>query len=230
MRVLILTFTVLFAAQTYCQAQPPRLYKRSLPNNRDNQYWVHVPQDYDPHRAYPLMIVLQGKGGEPKPQYEQWNFYSNNAHYIMLLPRFFRGYHRLASGEDQKLMAMLREMNNEFRYDPDRVFMVGYSLGADFVQHFMFQHPGIVRAAAILEAENYMNPSYAGKGRQSVYFVGYSERMDKYSHQMNEEAAAFVRNMTKAGNHVTAKEFIYPGYDPSDAMKMAVMDFFKHAE
>lgn len=223
MRVLILTFTILFVTQSFCQAQAPHRYERSLKRSSRNKYLVHVPQNYDPSKKYPLFIAIHRKGGPAIDQYDQWNFFTNRDRYIMLCPQFFGGFQRFTSDEDAKLISMIHEMKEEFRYDPDRVFLVGFSVGADFVQKFTFKYPGRITAAAILAARNYSEPPYSGKGREVKYFIGVGAE-DALSVDATKK---FAQQMKNKKYNVQFQEFPLVGHTLNDDIKNAVMDFFK---
>lgn len=222
MRVLILTLTILLTAQTYCQAQPPRRYERSLKRSSQNKYLVHVPQNYDSSKKYPLFIALSQKGGPAIEQYNQWNFFTNRDHYIMLCPQFFGGFQRFTSDEDKKLISMMHEMKDEFKYDPNKVFLVGFSLGADFVQKFAFQYPGRITAAGILSTRNYEEPPFSGKGRETKYFIAGAGNI-YYIDATNK----FIQQMKSKGYDVEFQEFSSTRYALNDDIKNAVMNFFK---
>src|SRR3989338_1802187 len=215
---------LIFLFATICFAQAPRRYERSLKRNSEQKYLVYVPQNYDPARSYPLLIAIHSKGGPAADQYDQWNFHANRDHYIMLCPQFFGGYQFFISEEDRKLLSMMREMQEEFPYKEDRVFMVGFSTGADFVQKFVFTHPGTVSAAAILAARNYPEPPYSGKAREVKYFVGVGANDDL----SRVPSRQFYEQLVRLGYDVQFKEFPSVGFQLNAAMKEAVMDFFKN--
>ena len=221
-KILFAAFILLFV-QSVCLAQAPRRFERSLKRSSQNKYLVYVPQNYDPNKEYPLFIAMHRKGGPAIDQYNQWNFFTNRDRYIMLCPQFFGGFQRFTSDEDKKLISMMHEMKEEFRYDPDKVFLVGFSTGADFVQKFSFQNPGRVTAAGILGARNYIEPPYSGKGREVEYFVVAGTRDTIYLDATNK----FIQQMKAKGYNVEFQEFPSAADALDDEIKNAVMDFFK---
>ena len=223
MRKILVTVFILFMLQGLSQAQPPHRYERSLKRSSQHKYIVHVPQNYDPSRKYPLFIAMHRKGGPAIDQYNQWNFFTNRDQYIMLCPQFFGGFQRFTSDEDKSLISMMHEMKEEFKYDPDRVYLVGFSMGADFVQKFAFQYPGRITAAGILGARNYEEPPYSGKGREVKYFVVAGTRDTIYLDATNK----FIQKMKAKGYDVEFQEFLSAGHALNDDIKNAVMSFFK---
>lgn len=224
MHIFILTFAILFITQAHCQAQAPHRYERSLERSTQNKYLVYVPQNYDSGKKYPLFIAIHSKGGPMIDQYNQWDFFTNRDQYIMLCPQFFGGFQRFTSDEDKKLISMMHEMKKEFKYDPDRVFLVGFSTGADFVQKFAFKYPGRIAAAGILAARNYIKPPYSGKGRETRYFIGVGSK-DVLS---VDATRTFARQMKEKKYNVVFQEFPSTGFALTDDMKNAVMDFLKN--
>jgi len=221
-KLLIAAFILLFV-QSICLAQAPRRYERSLKRSSQNKYLVYVPQNYDPNKKYPLFIAIHRKGGPAIEQYKQWNFFTNRDKYIMLCPQFFGGYQWFRNDEDRKLIAMMHEMKEEFKYDTDKVFLVGFSTGADFVQKFVFKYSGRVTAVGILAARNYMEPPYSGKGRKVKYFVGVGAG-DTLSVDITKD---FYQQMKDKGYNVEFQEISSTGHVLNDDIKSAVMDFFK---
>jgi len=204
-------------------AQPPRRFERFLKRDSDVKYLVHVPQNYNPAKKYPLLIAVHRKGGPAIDQYDQWNFFSNRDGFILLCPQFFGGYQLFKSGEDRRLIAMLREMKDEFPYDEDRVFMVGFSVGGDFVQKFTFEHPGHIKGAAILSARNYLEAPYSGKARETWYLVTAGARDAQDVETARSVSASLNKNGYKAGY----AEFPDLGHFLNNDVKNAAMYFFK---
>jgi len=221
-KILIAAF-ILFFVQSNCLAQAPRQYERSLKRNSQIKYLVYVPQNYDSKKEYPLFIAMHRKGGPVIDQYNQWNFFTNRDQYIMLCPQFFGGFQRFTSDEDKKLISMMHEMKSEFKYDPDKVFLVGFSTGADFVQKFAFQNPGRISAVGILGARNYLEPPYSGKGREVKYFVVAGTGNTLYVDATN----TFIQQMKSKGYDVEFQESLSAGNALNDDIKNAVMDYFK---
>jgi len=222
MRKILIAVFILFVLPGLVNAQPPHRYERSLKRKSENKYIVHVPQNYDPSRKYPLLIAMHQKGGPAIDQYEQWNFYTNRDRYIMLCPQFFGGFQRFTSNEDKRLISMMHEMKSEFKYDSDKVFMVGFSVGADFVQKFAFQYPGRIRAAGILSARNYEKPPFSGKGKETKYFVAGAG-----NNLYINATSTFIQQMKSKGYDAEFQEFPSTRHALNDDIKSAVMDFFK---
>jgi len=224
-RILVIVF-VLFCVHAITFAQPPNRYERSLKRKSQNKYLVVVPQNYNPKKKYPLFIAIHSKGGPMIEQYNQWNFFSSRNKYIMLCPQFFGGYPFFRSGEDRSLIAMMREMKSEFPYDSNKVFIAGFSTGADFVQNFVFQNPGRVSAAGVLAARNYSEPPYSGKGRKVKYYIG----VGADDSSVIGPSRRFYQQLQSKGYDVQFQEFPSTGHVLNDDMKRGVMDFFKRID
>jgi len=224
MRATVLILFLLTVLPQVGSTQPPRRHELSLKRSPDSKYLVFTPQNYDPKKKYPLFIAIHPTGGPAVDQYNQWNFWTNRDHYILLCPQFYQGYQLFLSGEDKKLMAMLREVKSEFRYDPKRVYMVGFSTGAEFVQRFVFEHPGYVSAAGILSVVNYAEPPYSGKGRKTNYFVGVGKD-DALSVQPTRRLR---EELEHKGYNVRYMDSPEGAHTLGDGLKEAFMDFLKN--
>jgi predicted esterase len=156
-------------------------------------------------------------------QYNQWNFFANRDKYIMLCPQFFGGYALFMSDEDKNLISMMREVKDEFKYDPHKVFLVGFSTGAEFAQHFLFEHPGYIRAAAILAIANFREPPYSGEGRETQYFIGVGTE----DTLRVEPTQRLYEQLKKNGYDAFYDQFDFVGHDLNDGVKNKVMEFLK---
>ena len=156
-KICILIFITLFY-QSYALAQPPRLHKRALKRNPSFEYLAYTPQNYDPTRKYPLFVAIHWNTGTARQQYEQWSNITNREYFIMLCPQFQYGYQWLQGREDRILIQMMDQLMKEFKFDKKKVYLVGFSGGAQFVHRFAFKHPTRIKVAGVLAGGNYSRP------------------------------------------------------------------------
>jgi predicted esterase len=90
-------------------------------------YAVHVPAAYDPAKAWPLLITLHGTGGNGASWIQTW-LRTVRDKYVVIAPTTPRHTWGPRQGHSYVLTAM-REILDELRIDPDRVYLDGMSMG-----------------------------------------------------------------------------------------------------
>jgi pimeloyl-ACP methyl ester carboxylesterase len=110
---------------------------RSGIDNSIQAYSVHVPPAYDGAAAVPLVVHLHGFSGfgpfqgHPAPAY---------AGAITLAPHGRGATDYKGLGEDDVLRT-LEEVRRDYRIDPDRVYLVGHSMGGTGAWHLASRYP-----------------------------------------------------------------------------------------
>lgn len=111
-------------------------------------YQVYVPRDYDPGRTWPIILFLHGAGergsnGSSQTQEglgmalrrwpERWPA-------ICVFPQAPEGtnWH---GAQGRMAMAALEAAEQEFRTDPDRVYLTGLSMGGNGTWYLGWKHP-----------------------------------------------------------------------------------------
>jgi len=132
---------------------------------------VYVPQNYKETKKYPLLIAIHWNEGSASQQIDQWGNYANQNYFIILSPQFHFGYQWLRGREDILLKMMMAEVKNEFSIDQQRIYLVGYSGGAQFAHRFAFKHPSSIDGACVMAAGQYDDPPRSSRAKVVDYFV-----------------------------------------------------------
>jgi dienelactone hydrolase len=131
-------------------------------------YRVYVPTKYDGSRAYPLIVALHGV-----TRTEDWFFDSNNRAfaplaeqhgYIVASPFGYRtdgGYgwgvgdppadataRQLQERSEADVMQVLQLVKEQFKIDPNRIYLVGHSMGAIGMWKLAARYPDLWAAIA----------------------------------------------------------------------------------
>jgi polyhydroxybutyrate depolymerase len=100
---------------------------------------LHVPADYDPNHAYPVLLNFHGAGGSASGQQEYSGFTpaADEVGFIELLPQADPSVRTWRLGPDfavdlSFIVEVMDEVQRQLCIDPNRVFATGFSDGATF--------------------------------------------------------------------------------------------------
>lgn len=137
------------------------------------RYVLHVPPAYDGLSAWPLVLMLDGRGGTPWTAMKTtgWSRKADEAHFLVAYPEAMRlnplgPQHFLtnpqmwnagAGGSDvaregpddtQFLRVAIADIVTKFNVDRDRIYMTGFSNGASMTFRFALEAPELLAAIA----------------------------------------------------------------------------------
>jgi polyhydroxybutyrate depolymerase len=138
--------------------------RRLTVNAARRTYLLHVPANYDPTAAHPLLIVLHGRGGSSAGA-RSWGFSQRAAlkgwlvAYPEALPPTRSWPTRLgstpaASNDVAYIEALLGDIRLLAHIDDARLFAVGYSTGGSFAAHLAGELKAPAIASVVLVGAN----------------------------------------------------------------------------
>jgi predicted esterase len=116
-------------------------------------YRVFVPSKYDGSKAFPLIVALHGLGGSEASMFGQ-NYAmlepAEKRGYIVVAPLGYRvdGYYgrtgdRRAKFSEADVMNVLAIVRKDYKIDPDRIYLMGHSMGGIGTWTLGAKHPEI---------------------------------------------------------------------------------------
>jgi predicted esterase len=213
---------VLFCAVSFlgvCFAQGPELIERTLKGNVSQKYILQLPGRYASENKYPLFIAVHWFNGTAQQQINEWKFLANKKSYILLAPQFSEGYQTLRDKEDDTLVEIIREVENEYAVDRERIYLVGFSGGAQFAHRFAYRQP-FIKAVCVLSAGAYDPPPASGNVKTVKYLVGAGEEDERYA-----KAEKYASLLRKSGFDVVFEGFPLIGHNLHANIKLAVEKF-----
>lgn len=126
---------------------------------KEMEYALFVPTSYDKSKKYPLVIALHGLGGNPQ-QFMRTRGLMEQAEkrgYIVAAPMGYneRGWYgvrglkgknmdpeNLGELSEKDVMNVLGIVKNDYSVDPDRVYLMGHSMGGGGSWHLGIKHAG----------------------------------------------------------------------------------------
>ena len=208
------------------QAAQPRLFERRLQKNITQTYFVQTPQGYNPDQNYPLLIVVHSEKESSRDAVDHWGALADRENYILVCPLFSAGFETLQNKEDLWLMHILLELQDDFPYDRNKVYMAGFSGGGECAHRIAFKRPNIVQAVCVFAAESYDIPPTLMRNRQVKFFVGVGEKDDYVKDNRVSKAQRFYNLLKVTGYDVSFK--IYPGIkrELTEEMREDAITFF----
>lgn len=188
---------------------------------------VRFPADYDPARAYPLLIALHGSGGSPVNFDPLWEKHAA-AQCIFAAPEGpypFPGQQGVSMGRSwyllvkdrriweladplavQAVMATVAELKASYKVGP--VYILGFSQGASLAYQAALGHPevfsGVLAVAGVFPEES-IRAAELERARDSLrVFIAHGSRDPKVPPRQSETARALLE---KAGFQVSFQAF-----------------------
>ena len=121
---------------------------------RDHEYWVFVPENYDPNISHGLVIWLHaaGKGGKDADNVvEIWEDYCAKYHLILVGPKAETETGWVAS-ESEFIAGTAKDLMNEYTIDRQRVVVHGMGIGGQMAFYLAFHARDLVRGVATSSA------------------------------------------------------------------------------
>ena len=157
-----------------CERQSFTLQYNPTPYSRDEptEYYLYLPSDYSTEREWPVFVGIHGFGSDGRSCLEMWQGYADQEGFVLVCPSLSDesgGWYQ-DTGE-RILKDVLKKVKQECRIQ-NKVFLAGFSAGAQFIQGFAFANPNSVISAAVLSAGNYYEPSANASGIPFLVVIG----------------------------------------------------------
>jgi len=184
------------AASAALAGEPPKgfvpvQHEVSISRTVRLRYLLHLPEGYgNDDRRWPLLLYLHGGLGRGR-DFAKMGWYpiiqmvseGVSLSLIVLAPQCPEGE---TWTDPDVLVAVLDEVLASYRVDPDRVYLVGYSMGGEGAWFLAYRHPEVF--AAIAPMSGYCNPLWATRlarlpvwafhgAKDDLISVGATERM-----------------------------------------------------
>jgi len=149
-------------------------YRRAFLSAQDSTYQpysIKLPQNYNPTKAYPLLVFLHGSGATDQGLL---NAPRSNGQFIELAPYgrdMFRAY---AEDDSQKdIIEAIEDVKKHFKINAEKVLIGGFSMGGYGCLRAFYEHPELYCGVAVFAGHpdlasawleephpNFRNPQY----------------------------------------------------------------------
>jgi S1-C subfamily serine protease/predicted esterase len=158
---------------------------------QDHQYWVYVPENYDPNISHALVIWLhpvgKSKDENVKDFTDTWAQYCQDTHLILVGPKSENDTGWLPSEADF-IQETIRKVAEEYTIDRQRVVVHGMGVGGQMAFYLGFHNRDLVRAVAASGAA-LTNPVKEKIVNQPLSFFVHCGSKDPLSDAIRETAA-----------------------------------------
>ncbi|MBI2191901.1 MAG: dienelactone hydrolase family protein [Planctomycetes bacterium] len=194
--------------------------RRTLKSDAGQEYYLYEPATFDPKKRYWLFVAVHGLGSDGQNALGFASF-ADEGQCIVVGPTFGEGFQFPSQGAGKKLLAILAELNKEYRVHPT-VFLAGMSAGAQFAHRFALEHPKSVLACAAHSAGSWDAPNDAARGIPFLVTCGEADtEFDRIG-----KAKAFSEQLKRKGYKVVTAWFPGVGHSLSPEACQLSKDFY----
>ncbi len=138
---------------------PPGMFRVAIegPEHLASEYLVQLPPEYDPLRAYPVIVSLHPPAGSPRAQIEWWAGGYNETlqmrlgqasrrGFVVVAPAWTRPHqsrYEYTEREHHRVMTCVRDAMRRVSIDADRVFISGHGEGGTAAWDLAVAHPDV---------------------------------------------------------------------------------------
>jgi poly(3-hydroxybutyrate) depolymerase len=138
---------------------PVRAAVVELQDSQGKTAWLYVPRRVDPKKTYWLVVGVHGLGGDGRGAagLAAW---ADQKDVLVLGPTFVDGYQGGNDVHEAKLLDLVKQVGERHRLH-DRIFLHGFSAGAQFAHRFSLRNPTRVAGVSAHSGGSWDKPNAA---------------------------------------------------------------------
>lgn len=159
-------------------------FKEAAGDAKEMEYALFVPSTYDKSKKTPMVLVLHGLYSNPQQilRYAGMTDLAEKYGYILAAPMGYntRGWYgatplvrgqgvepnNLSELSEKDVMNVLEMVRKDYNVDPDRIYLLGHSMGGGGTWHLAAKHPELWAAIAPIAPATIRPPKDAEKFKQ----------------------------------------------------------------
>ena len=187
------------------------------------EYYLYVPRAYTAERSWPVFVGIHGSKGTGLHCWYWWQSFADKEGFILICPTLTEsggGWYQ--SDGERKVNAIISQVRSEYNLE-GRLFLAGFSAGAQFVQCYTFHYPQLVKGTAVISPGNYCGPTTSARDIPFLVVIG-----DQELPRRLETAGQLVSLLEQ--NHVEVEYHLLPGVGHTltdEARKLTIEHFRK---
>ena len=135
-----------------------RLTYHSEIDNTDQPYRIYIPGRYDGRTPLPLVIALHGTRGNETTFMDAEQYGSGEIqrvaekYGVLLVCPYGRGVNEYRGIGETDIFRVMEDVQKRYAVDPDRIYLIGHSMGGTGAAYLALHHPDVFAAVAPLAA------------------------------------------------------------------------------
>ncbi|MBV9506842.1 MAG: alpha/beta fold hydrolase [Acidobacteriia bacterium] len=205
-----------------------RAYRSALDGTLQ-PYRLFVPDAYDGSRPFPLVIALHGAGGDENDFFDSYQEAPlkrevQRTGFLVVCPKGRGPSSGYRGAAERDVFDVWAEVRRDYRVDPDRVYILGHSMGAFAAWRLAAQHPDLFAGLGLIAGGG--EPEEMPKLRDVPQYVVHGVLDDTVPVSQSRAMAAAAR---KAGADVVYIELPEAGhYNAALGQFGPMLDFFRN--
>jgi predicted esterase len=125
----------------------------SAVDNSVQPYRLFIPANYDAKRKWPLVVALHGMGGDENSFFASYNRgaikeEAEKRGYLIVCPKGRGSASMYLGAAERDVLDVIKEARREFNIDPDRIYLMGHSMGGYGTWSVAANNPDLFAALA----------------------------------------------------------------------------------
>jgi predicted peptidase len=259
MKPVVAAIAILFGLQSLHADEPAKPEKQELVTgqvwmrsyafeeaDKEMEYALYIPEDYDATKSYPLMVALHGLNSNPRQilGYPGFTNLAQKHGYILAAPMGYnkRGWYggrgqtsqrwdpkNLGELSEKDVMNVLKIVRDEFNVDSKRIYLMGHSMGGGGTWHIGIKFPDTWAGLAPIAPATFRSPDELQKIKSIpvILVQGDKDRLvpvrgaRRWASKMQELGMTHAYIEVEGGNHII----------PAITQLPAIFEFFeKHTK
>lgn len=124
---------------------------RSAVDNTLQPYRLLIPESYSGARPAPLVVALHGMGGDENSMFDSYNNgqlkrEAERVGLVVVCPKGRDTASMYRGSAEQDVMDVLAEVRRDYKIDPNRIYLMGHSMGGYGTWSVAMAHPDVFAA------------------------------------------------------------------------------------
>jgi len=162
-------------------------------------YRILIPEQYNAGKAAPLVIALHGMGGDENSMFDSYGGTlkreAERVGFVVACPKGRDSASMYRGSAEQDVMDVLAEVRRDYKIDPNRIYLMGHSMGAYGTWSVAMAHPEVFAA---------LGPISGGGSAAGMVKIAHIPQYVVHGDDDRTVAVANSRTMVEAGKKAGA--------------------------